>query len=130
MRQLVHMNNHATILYCLTPATKGNLLVITRRHIERFEQLSQQEMVDIQKEIDLAAELFREVYGISDFLVLQKNGEKAGQSVAHFHIHLIPVKDPTEGVLERAFQVRERITDEEMQQRTAELRYYLQKRGL
>jgi diadenosine tetraphosphate (Ap4A) HIT family hydrolase len=50
-------------LYCLIPATKGNLLILPKRHIERFEQLTAEEMGIIQGEVNLFARVFEDFYG-------------------------------------------------------------------
>ena len=112
-------------LYCLTPAIKGNLLIIPKRHIERFEQLTEQELHSIQQEITLFSEVFTHVYGMSDFVILQKNGKKAGQSVAHLHFHMIPAPQSFDEIVYKAFHFREKISDEEMSLRTQELKDFL-----
>jgi histidine triad (HIT) family protein len=124
-KQFVHATDHTVTLYCLTPATKGNLLIIPKRHIERFEQLTAQEMETVQKEINLFSTVFTNFYGISEFVILQKNGKNAGQSVAHLHFHMIPAPKPFDEIVHTAFHLREKISDEEMRLRTQELQDFL-----
>ena len=124
-KQFVHESKHTVVLYCLTPATKGNLLIIPKRHIETFSEISSEEMLDIQQIIQFFAEVFDGLYHVPEYVLIQKNGKLAGQSVAHLHFHMIPApKDFQEIVLE-AFLERKRIDDEEMTIRTKELREYL-----
>ena len=124
-KQFVHETDETVTLYCLTPATKGNILIIPKRHIERFEQLTAEEMQTVQKEINLFSTVFTNFYGISEFVILQKNGKNAGQSVAHLHFHMIPAPKPFDEIVHTAFYFREKISDEEMKQRTEELQNYL-----
>jgi diadenosine tetraphosphate (Ap4A) HIT family hydrolase len=102
-KQFVHDTDLTTTLYCLTPATKGNLLIIPKRHIERFEQLTAHKMERIQNEINLLSSVFKNLYGISEFVILQKNGRNAGQSVAHLHFHMIPAPKPFDEIVHTAF---------------------------
>lgn len=125
-KQAVHENAHALTLYSLTPATKGNLLIIPKRHVERFEALTAEEMGAIQAEITLFAAVFKDFYEISDYFLLQKNGRRAGQSVPHLHFHMIPTPRSIEEIVEKAFHYREKLSDEEMALRTQELRDFLQ----
>lgn len=124
-KQFVHETENTVTLYCLTPATKGNLLVIPKRHIERFEELTVEEMVAIQKEIKLFASVFADFYGISDYVIVEKNGTMAGQSVSHIHFHLIPCPKPFHEIVTDAFLFRAKISDVEMKERTKELRAFL-----
>ena len=124
-KQFVHETECTVTLYSLTPATKGNLLIVPKRHIERFEQLTEQEMQTVQKEITFFSSVFTKLYGISEFVILQKNGKNAGQSVAHLHFHMIPAPKPFDEIVHTAFHFREKISDEEMKLRTQELQNFL-----
>lgn len=123
--QFVHETDHTVTLYCLTPATKGNILILPKRHIERFEQLTTEEMQFIQGEINLFSKVFTNFYGISEFVILQKNGKNAGQSVAHLHFHMIPAPKPFDEIVHTAFHFREKISEDEMKIRTHELQDFL-----
>ena len=72
------------------PIFPGHCLVIPRRHVERFEELSDQELLQIGKIIRKVNTAAMKVYGTSSYLLLQKNGIEAGQSVPHVHVHYIP----------------------------------------
>ncbi|MES2121278.1 MAG: HIT family protein [Chlamydiota bacterium] len=79
-------------LYTHRPIFPGHCLVITKRHVPRFEELSEEEALRIDqilKKVDLAVS---PTYGTSSYLLLQKNGREAGQSVPHLHFHYIPRK--------------------------------------
>jgi diadenosine tetraphosphate (Ap4A) HIT family hydrolase len=64
--------------------------VIPNRHVARFEDLSQEEMADMQKTIRKVDHAVRTLYGYSDYLLMQKNGPLAGQTVPHVHFHYLP----------------------------------------
>lgn len=79
-------------LYTYKPIVPGHCLIIPKRHVERFEMLTDEEACQICrviKKVNLAA---MKVYGTSAYLLLQKNGWEVGQSVPHVHFHYIPRK--------------------------------------
>ncbi len=79
-------------LYTHKPIFPGHCLVVPKRHAERFDMLTDEEMVHIGtviKKVDRAA---MKVFGASSYLLLQKNGSEVGQSVPHVHFHYIPRK--------------------------------------
>ncbi len=74
----------------ISPATKGHALIIPKEHhanlYEMPEELAGRAMVLAKK---LAARM-TEALGCDGLNVVQNNGEVAGQTVFHFHMHLIP----------------------------------------
>ena len=87
------------------PMVPGHSLVIPKRHVERFEGLTGDEMVlmgEVIKNVNLAAE---KVYETSSYLLLQKNGVEVGQTVPHVHFHYIPRKQGDCSVLKFLFQM-------------------------
>lgn len=119
-RQLVAETEQCRVLYCLTPATEGNLLLVPKRHITRFEELNPAEAADLFHLIELTQDVFKRCYSLSDYLLVQKNGKNAGQSVDHIHVHAIPC--PPDLDLTRVFLYRPPLTREEMRQHIAKIK--------
>jgi histidine triad (HIT) family protein len=74
------------------PLEPGHCLVVIKRHIEKFEDVSEQEFTAVGrllKKINIAIQKFN---GPSSYLILQKNGREVGQTVPHVHFHYIPKK--------------------------------------
>lgn len=72
------------------PATQGHVLIIPKRHVERFEDLTAEEIQELAQGIKKIDPIIRKNFGNTDYLLLQKNGKTAGQSVPHVHIHYLP----------------------------------------
>lgn len=74
------------------PAAKGHMLILPKEHyaniMEMPEELTAKAFVLAKK---MAAKM-EEVLECDGINVLQNNHEAAGQTVFHFHIHLIPRK--------------------------------------
>jgi diadenosine tetraphosphate (Ap4A) HIT family hydrolase len=85
------------------PVTPGHHLLVPRRHVADFFQLTAEEQADLWLLLArLRDRLFRE-YSPDGINVGMNVGEAAGQTVAHAHVHVIPryggdVADPRGGV--------------------------------
>lgn len=77
-------------LYTHKPILPGHSLIIPKRHVERFEGLSDEEITQIGRVIKKVNKAAEEVFETSPYLILQKNGKEAGQTVPHVHFHYVP----------------------------------------
>ena len=100
------------------PVNKGHLLIVPKRHINKVGELNQSEWVSLQNVLELVQQLicdeemqieyFGKIITTEDtypdgFNIGINEGEAAGQTVNHLHIHVIPryfgdTQDPTGGV--------------------------------
>ncbi len=114
-------------LYTHKPTMPGHCLIIPKRHVERFEMLSDEEslrMFQVIKKTDVAAQ---KVFGTSAYLLLQKNGHEVGQTVPHVHFHYIPRKAGDSSVVVFLFKmflsnVKGPISPEEMHETVEKLK--------
>jgi histidine triad (HIT) family protein len=72
------------------PAAKGHVLILPKEHIEDIYELDAETAGKIFALATIVAKAMREVLDCEGLNVLQNNGEVAGQTVHHFHLHLIP----------------------------------------
>lgn len=77
-------------LYTHKPIMPGHCLVIPKRHVERFELLTDAEATQICRVIKKVNRAAAKVFNASAYLLLQKNGQEVGQTVPHVHFHYIP----------------------------------------
>lgn len=77
-------------LYTHKPCVDGHCLIIPKRHVERYEDLTEVELANISKMIKKTHFAIQNAYNKQDYLILEKNGRSAGQDVMHVHFHLIP----------------------------------------
>ncbi|MDE6129250.1 MAG: HIT family protein [Lachnospiraceae bacterium] len=78
------------VILDLAPAAKGHALVIPKEHYANLYEIPQETAAGVMKLAKTMAEKMTEKLGADGFNLLQNNGEAAGQSVMHFHMHLIP----------------------------------------
>lgn len=72
------------------PASRGHSLILPKNHYANLFELDDE---TAEKVLPLAKKLaarMKEVLGCDGINLLQNNGETAGQTVHHFHVHLIP----------------------------------------
>ena len=96
-------NDYAIARFDNFPVNKGHLEIITKRHIKDWWGTSLEEKIAIFDLLDKAKELIDEKFKPDGYNIGINIGEKAGQSVMHLHVHLIPrysgdVPNPRGGV--------------------------------
>ena len=89
---IVKENRRAMITVAKAPYVPDQLLVITKRHIERFSEMNLFEAIDCFRLIKWAGERFY-YKGHPGFNTLLRDGDRVGKSIPHLHIHLIPNLD-------------------------------------
>ena len=72
------------------PATEGHALVLPKEHFADLFEIPEDWAADAMKTAQAAAELIKEKLGADGLNIVQNNGEAAGQTVHHFHMHIIP----------------------------------------
>ena len=88
--QLLYEDELIRILLDAYPASRGHLLVVPRRHVERWEDLKGEEKLALIRGMELAMEVLRETLKPDAFNVGMNLGREAGQTVPHLHLHVIP----------------------------------------
>lgn len=81
------------VILDLSPATKGHALILPKEHFEGLDTLSDSYMTKILPLARKIGSAMKEALGATGYNVLQNNGESAGQTVMHYHMHIIPRYD-------------------------------------
>lgn len=74
----------------LGPATKGHTLIVPKNHYKNLLELSDDTCEKALKVAKKVANQMVSKLGCAGVNMVQNNGEAAGQTVNHFHIHMIP----------------------------------------
>ncbi|MCR4756589.1 MAG: HIT family protein [Butyrivibrio sp.] len=72
------------------PATKGHALVLPKAHYSDLFEMPQEAAADAMKVAKKVASLLKTKLNCDGLNLVQNNGETAGQTVMHFHLHVIP----------------------------------------
>ena len=101
---LAKENDLAYASYDSFPVSEGHCLIIPKRHVKDYFDLSNEEIIacnDLIKEIK--NEIIKKDSSVKGFNIGSNAGKISGQSILHCHIHLIPrrtgdVENPQGGV--------------------------------
>ena len=101
---VAHENNLAYASYDTYPVSDHHCLIIPKRHIKNYFDLTNEELLACNDLIKLVKdEILNKDTSVEGFNVGTNSGTVAGQSIMHCHIHVIPrrsgdVEKPQGGV--------------------------------
>jgi histidine triad (HIT) family protein len=72
----------------INPTAPTHVLVVPRKEITRLDQMTEADEGLVGHLMRVATQVAREE-GLNDFRVVVNNGDGAGQSVFHLHVHVI-----------------------------------------
>ncbi len=72
------------------PATKGHALVLPKKHYADLYELPEETAAAAIKVAKKVASTMKDKLGCDGLNLVQNNGSTAGQTVMHFHLHIIP----------------------------------------
>lgn len=78
------------VILDLGPATRGHALLLPKEHYANLFELDDAVAAKALVVARKVAAKMKHALGADGFNLVQNNGEAAGQTVFHFHMHLIP----------------------------------------
>lgn len=110
------------VIFDAEPAAEGHVLILPKEHFDNIYELDDDTAGHVFKVAKKIATAMNKTLDMDGLNVVQNNGEAAGQTVFHFHMHIIPRhNDDTVNVGWEKYKVSsERIKDI-----TDEVRKYL-----
>ena len=92
----IYEDSHFRVILDVNPATKGHCLIIPKEHFDNIYDLDAETAGKLFSLATCIARAMRDALGCEGLNLVQNNGEIAGQTVFHFHLHLIPRYKMTE----------------------------------
>ena len=86
----LYEDDKVKVIFDASPASKGHVLIIPKEHFRNIYDLDEEMAGHIFKVATKIARAMEKTLGYDGLNVVQNNGEAAGQTVYHFHMHLIP----------------------------------------
>lgn len=101
--RVVARSDYTITLRDAYPVSRGHTLVLPARHVGSFFELKAIEKAAVLQALDEAREALDRELGPDGYNIGINDGEAAGQTVPHVHVHLIPryrgdTPDPRGGV--------------------------------
>ena len=117
----IYEDSHFRVFLDINPATKGHCLIVPKEHFENIYDLDAETAGKAFVLATLISRALKNVLGCDGLNVVQNNGPAAGQSVFHFHMHLIPrykddglslLVEQEPGDMEEIQRIRQLLKDE------------------
>ena len=89
-KKIVLENNHAFSIFDGYPVSKGHCLIIPKKLVDSIFKLEDTEYFACFELVRKMRELLINEFNPNGFNIGINNGEDAGQTVQHAHIHIIP----------------------------------------
>jgi len=87
---IVYEDEHVLAFLDISQTTKGHTLIIPKNHRVDIFEMESSAMEQVFSVVPKIAHALKETFGCSGINIVNNNGESAGQTVFHFHVHLIP----------------------------------------
>lgn len=86
----VEENDMFRVVLDIGPATKGHALILPKDHYKNLYDLPEETAAQAMKLAKKVALKMKDKLGCDGVNIVQNNEEAAGQTVFHFHMHVIP----------------------------------------
>ena len=86
----IYEDDDFRVILDIEPASKGHALILPKDHYANLYELSDELAAKALIVAKKVITKMTEIVGCDGYNILQNNGEAAGQTVFHFHMHLIP----------------------------------------
>lgn len=117
----LYEDDNFKVILDLGPATRGHAILLPKEHYTNLFEVPQDDLAEAIKLVKKMATKMKENLHADGFNLVQNNGEVAGQTVNHFHIHLIPrYKEDGQHILWQPGTVTQNEMDEIKNQITGE----------
>lgn len=109
----IYEDDDFKVILDASPATKGHALILPKQHYANIFEIEDETLAKAAKLAKKIMTHEKDVLGCEGYNLVQNNGEVAGQTVFHFHMHLIPryESDDNKNVIEWNHK---EFTDDEM----------------
>lgn len=88
----VHEDEHTLTFMDIQPASPGHALVIPKIHAPNLLEIAESELFVVAATAQRIARAVQKALAPDGIRIVQTNGAAAGQSVFHYHVHIIPMQ--------------------------------------
>lgn len=117
----IYEDDDFKVILDASPASKGHALILPKEHYANIYEIDDEVLAKASKLAKKIITHEKDVLKCDGYNVVQNNGEVAGQTVFHYHMHLIPryASDDNTNVIEWKHK---EFTDDEMAQICKEMK--------
>ena len=89
----IYEDDFFRVILDLSPATKGHALILPKQHMANIFEMDDTTAEKVFVLAKRIAKALKSALNCDGLNIVQNNGEVAGQTVFHFHMHIIPRYD-------------------------------------
>ncbi len=93
-------NEFAKAFPSIQPIVPGHILIVPKRHAVKFEDLNSKEVESIFELAEIIKKALVKTFNAEGFNIAWNENEIAGQSIPHFHLHIVPRRKDDRGIYE------------------------------
>lgn len=86
----IYEDAHTYAFMDIAPASRGHTLVICKAELADIHEIDEESLVAVAKTTQRVAKAIRDALQPDGINIIQNNGAAAGQTVFHYHVHVIP----------------------------------------
>ena len=86
----IYENDDVLAILDISQITKGHTLVMPKRHYDNLLDISDEDLSNVFSTVKLVTKMIDSKYNPLGFNIVNNCKEAAGQSVMHFHVHIVP----------------------------------------
>lgn len=88
--ETIYENSKIKVIMDIAPANKGHVLILPKEHFDNIYDIDTATAGELFQLAAMTARALKSVLDCDGMNILQNNGTVAGQTVFHFHMHIIP----------------------------------------
>lgn len=117
----IYEDDDFKVILDASPASKGHALILPKEHYANIYEIDEEVLAKASRLAKKIITHEKDILKCDGYNVVQNNGEVAGQTVFHYHMHLIPryASDDNTNVIEWKHK---EFTDDEMAQICKEMK--------
>ena len=86
----VYEDDDCKAILDVNPAARGHVIIIPKKHAANIFEIEDEDAAKLFPVAKRIATALKKTYDCDGVNILQNNGEAAGQTVFHLHVHVVP----------------------------------------
>lgn len=86
----IYEDDNYRVIMDISPASKGHVILLPKKHFANLFEMDDETAKEIMLVVRKVATAMKKALDCDGINILQNNGEAAGQTVFHYHVHFIP----------------------------------------
>lgn len=117
----VYEDEHVFAFMDIMPLSKGHTLLVPKKHCQDLFEMPEDVAANLYKAAPKVANAIKAAFDPKGMNTVNNNGAFAGQSVFHYHLHLIPRYDENDGLKVQWLSRQDEFSKEQLEEISASI---------